>query len=46
VYRNLALADGYLGLRAEGLAAARKAVELDRFDVANQAVLAEFEQVT
>jgi O-antigen ligase len=44
VYRNLALADGNLGLRAEGLAAARKAVELDRFDVANQAVLAEFEQ--
>ncbi len=44
VYRNLALADGYLGLRAEGLAEARKALELDRFDVANQAVLAEFEQ--
>ena len=43
VYRNLALADGHLGLRAEGLEAARKAVELDRFDPANQAVLAEFE---
>src|SRR5882672_1427468 len=43
VYRNLALADGDLGLRSEGEAAARKAVELDRFDPANQALLAQFE---
>lgn len=43
VYRNLALADRDLGLRAEGEAAARKAVELDRFDPANQALLAQFE---
>ena len=44
VYRNLALADRDLGLRAEGAAAARKAVELDRFDPANQALLAQFEE--
>ena len=43
VYRNLALADRNLGLRSEGEAAARKAVELDRFDPANRALLAEFE---
>jgi tetratricopeptide (TPR) repeat protein len=43
VYRNLALADRDLGLRSEGEAAARKAVELDRFDPANQALLAQFE---
>ena len=43
VYRNLALADRDLGLRSEGAAAARKAVELDRFDPANQALLAQFE---
>lgn len=43
VYRNLALADRNLGLRSEGEVAARKAVELDRFDPANLALLAEFE---
>ena len=43
VYRNLALADRDLGLHFEGEAAARKAVELDRFDPANQALLAQFE---
>lgn len=43
VYRNLALADRNLGLTAEARAAARRAVELDRFDPANQALLAEFE---
>src|SRR6267378_5850451 len=43
VYRNLALADRDLGLRSEGEAAARKAVELDRFDPANQALLSQFE---
>ena len=42
VYRNLALADRNLGLLAEGKVAARKAVELDRFDPANQAVLAQY----
>jgi O-antigen ligase len=42
VYRNLALADRDLGLLAEGKDAARKAVELDRFDPANQAVLAQY----
>jgi len=42
VYRNLALADLNLGLGADAKAAARKAVELDRFDAANQALLAEF----
>jgi tetratricopeptide (TPR) repeat protein len=43
VYRNLALADRDLGLLVEAHDAARKAVELDRFDPANQALLAEFE---
>jgi hypothetical protein len=42
VYRNLALADRNLGLTAEARAAARQAVQLDRFDPANQALLAEF----
>jgi len=42
VYRNLALANRNLGLGAEGRAAAEKAVELDPFDPANQALLAEF----
>ena len=46
VYRNLALADRNLGRIPEALAAARKAVELDRFDPANQALLAEFETPT
>jgi len=43
VYRNLALVDIQLGLRAEALSAAQKAVELDRFDPANQALLAQLE---
>lgn len=43
VYRNLALVDIQLGRRAEALSAARKAVELDRFDPANQALLAQLE---
>src|SRR5207245_1258977 len=43
VYRNLALADRSLGRVAEGKEAARKAVELNRFDPANQALLAQFE---
>jgi O-antigen ligase len=42
VYRNLALCDLYLGRPLEALAAARKAVELDRFDPANRALLAQF----
>jgi O-antigen ligase len=42
VYRNLALADRNLGRRTEARAAAVKAVELDRYDPANQALLAEF----
>ena len=43
VYRNLALADRNLGRITEALAAARKAVELDRFDPANRALLAQLE---
>ncbi len=43
VYRDLAIADRNLGLRAEALAAARQAVYLDRFDPANQALLAQME---
>lgn len=42
VYRNLALADRNLGLLVEARDAASKAVELDRFDPANQALIAEF----
>jgi O-antigen ligase len=42
VYRNLALADRNLGRIDEARAAARKAVELDRFDPANRALLAQF----
>jgi len=42
VYRNLALADRNLGRFADARAAAEKAVELDRFDPANRALLAEF----
>jgi O-antigen ligase len=42
VYRNLALADRNLGRWTEARAAAQKAVELDRFDPANRALLAEF----
>jgi Flp pilus assembly protein TadD len=40
VYRNLALADINLGRFTEARAAAAKAVELDRFDPANRALLA------
>lgn len=43
VYRNLSLADRNLGRLSEARAAARKAVEMDRFDPANRALLAEFE---
>jgi tetratricopeptide (TPR) repeat protein len=43
VYRNLALAERNLGRVPQARAAARKALELDRFDPANQALLAEFE---
>ncbi len=43
VYRNLALADRSLGLTDQAKQAARRAVELDPFDPANQALLAEFE---
>jgi tetratricopeptide (TPR) repeat protein len=43
VYRNLALSDEHLGRLDEAHAAARKAVELDRFDPANRALLAQFE---
>jgi tetratricopeptide (TPR) repeat protein len=46
VYRNLALADRNLGLIDEARAAARKAVELDRFDPANRALLAQFDAGT
>ena len=42
VYRNLAIADRNLGLTAEGREAAVHAWMLDRFDVANQALMAEF----
>ena len=41
VYRNLALTDLQLGRWAEALAAAQRAVYLDRFDPINQAVLAQ-----
>jgi len=41
LYRNLAIADSNLGLRAEALAAAQQAVFLDPFDPANQALLAQ-----
>ncbi len=43
VYRNLAFADRNLGRIGEGREAARNAVELNRFDAANQALLAQFE---
>jgi len=43
VYRNLALSDQHLGRLDEAHDAARKAVELDRFDPANRALLAQFE---
>lgn len=43
VYRNLALADINLGRLTAARAAAEKAVELDRFDPANRALLAGLE---
>jgi O-antigen ligase len=43
LYRNLALADRNLGRRGEALDAARRAVELDRFDPANQALVNQLE---
>jgi Flp pilus assembly protein TadD len=43
VYRNLALADRNLGRWSEARAAAQKAVEMDRFDPANRALLAGIE---
>jgi O-antigen ligase len=39
-YRYLALADAALGQRQDAIAAARMALQLDRFDAANQAELA------
>jgi putative inorganic carbon (HCO3(-)) transporter len=44
VYRNLALADRNLGRLAEARVAAGQAVALDRFDAANQALLAQLAQ--
>jgi putative inorganic carbon (HCO3(-)) transporter len=44
VYRNLALADRNLGRLAEARVAAGQAVELDRFDAGNQALLAQLSQ--
>jgi O-antigen ligase len=44
VYRNLALADRNLGRLAEARVAARQAVDLDRFDAASQALLAQLTQ--
>jgi O-antigen ligase len=41
VYRNLAMADRNLGRLPEALAAAHEAVELNRFDPASRALLAE-----
>src|SRR4029077_6478266 len=43
VYRNLAIADRNLGRIGEGREAAGKAVELNRFDPVNRALLAQFE---
>jgi putative inorganic carbon (HCO3(-)) transporter len=43
VYMNLALVDIQLGLRGEALSAARKAVELDPFDPASKALVAQLE---
>jgi len=42
VYRNLALADVQLGNRVGARAAALEALELNRFDPANQALVAQF----
>lgn len=46
VYMNLALVDLQLGRREEALSAARKAVELNRFDPATQALVAQIEAVS
>jgi O-antigen ligase len=43
VYRNLALVDVQLGLHGEALTEARKAVELNRYDPANLALVAQVE---
>ena len=43
MYRSLALVDLKLGLSRDALVAARRAVELDRFDPANQALVNEIE---
>jgi putative inorganic carbon (HCO3(-)) transporter len=43
VYMNLALVDLQLGRREEALSAARKAVELNRFDPATQALVSQIE---
>ena len=42
-FRRLAIADQGLGLRSEAIAAARRAVELNRFDQRNQRLLAQLE---
>jgi putative inorganic carbon (HCO3(-)) transporter len=39
VFRQLAIADQHLGLQAEAVAAAKRSVELNRFDPRNRAVL-------
>ena len=39
VFRQLALADDHLGLHDEAIAAAKRSVELNRFDPRNLAVL-------
>jgi len=41
LFRDLAVIDSDMGLRQEALAAAQQAVYLDRFDPANQAMLAQ-----
>jgi hypothetical protein len=39
MFRELAIVDEHLGDRAGALAAARRALELDRYDTASQALL-------
>jgi O-antigen ligase len=46
VYRNLALADRNLGRISEARAAARKALELDRYDPANRALVAQLQALS
>ena len=46
VYRNLALADRNLGHLSEARAAARKAFELDRYDPANRALVAQLQALS